>query len=185
MTIEKCQSDELPRWDCLNQADQQRLQAWTNEQLDLLEQPTSDDLQHEAHMLADAKYLQMQERHFGLIRGLGMVAHAIKDGDIQTVDRLAAKSAKLRRFAFQLLMHKRRPGRQKGERRPADLPETDRWALEDAADDVKRIRLIWTHYYTRQNRGEAQEPTAYTIAAERNGVDKEQLINFLKNRHAR
>ncbi|MCK1450440.1 hypothetical protein IVB36_05845 [Bradyrhizobium sp. 35] len=47
---------ELPRWNCQSKKDQRLLEQWTNEQLDLLYEPTASDLQSELEVMNDDNY---------------------------------------------------------------------------------------------------------------------------------
>lgn len=48
--------DQLPRWHSQSERDQKLLEDWTNEQLDLLGEPTASDLQIELAMMNDDGY---------------------------------------------------------------------------------------------------------------------------------
>jgi hypothetical protein len=105
---------------------------------------------------------------------------AVRAKDRATVERLA-DTPELRQLALREALRQHRRGREKGEQRPRDLPQTTKWGCEEALEDVEHIRRIWKRHYGRRNR--AMEPTAIEIAARRWGIKDETLINFKKNRH--
>jgi hypothetical protein len=156
---------KLPRWDCRSAADQKRLEAWTNARLD----EAGDD------MPIDESYAVATEKHFGQVLKRGRLLVAVKAKDKKTVARLA-DTEELRLLALQ----QRGRGRAPGDRRPNDLPEVERWACQEAVDDMERIRLIWQHDFGKRNR--SADPTANDIAARRYNIEPDILINYRKNR---
>jgi hypothetical protein len=169
-------SDKLPRWDCRNHEDRRLLGEWTNAQLDLMDQPT-DELDFE--MMSDEKYFAAMEQHYNSMVKRGRLITAAETKDIQMIERLTANDPKLMSLALRVLAHKPGRGRKKGEPRPADMSEPMRLQLEYASKDVDSIKELWKDNFNKQNRSE--QPTATAIAARRNGVDEDRLINWRKN----
>jgi hypothetical protein len=165
-----------PGWVCRNAAQLRALEAWTLARLDELSEPTADDIRLEVEMMSDEKYMAMIQNDFAqrLKRGRLILARRAKDW--KTVSRLA-DTEELRRLA----LRPRKRGRAKGESRPRDLPDFLKALLEYAAMDVEYIRAIWKRDFGKRNRSAA--PTAIDIAARRNGVEENQLVNFKKNQH--
>jgi hypothetical protein len=170
-----------PDWDCTNEAARKRFEAWTNEQLDLLDEeldeppmgaeglepPTVEDLE------------RGEELPFDLTPG--KIAQAVEQRDYKELARLTAKRRDLLTLMFRLQDRKRRRGRRKGDPRPSDLPQVIKDVLPLVSTDVDRIRHIWKKTYNRTNRTEA--PTALEIAARRWNIEPEidSLINYRKN----
>lgn len=169
------------RWDCRDQKDQEGLEEWTNEQLDaadkddplrLLLHKQPHDTYRKIKMLASRSENYATREQSELRRNLiKSVRKAIQAQDFQA---LADMAPLLRRLGA-----KRDPrGREKGERRPDDLPESVREALPHASADVGRIRDIWFHRFGKRNRG--ADPTAIQIAARRWGIDPSYLEGYKK-----
>jgi len=159
---------KLPRWFCRDAKDRERFEAWTNTALDEASKNPSTDFFDET--FADAVEQDFKQQ---LKRGRVLLAREAQDHE--ALARLA-DTEELRRLAFQ--RHKQ--GREKGEHRPRDRRPVLKICLEDAANDVDRIRDLWQRAYNRRNR--TKEPTAIAIAARRYGVKETQLVNFRKNR---
>jgi hypothetical protein len=169
-----------PRWICRDEKDQQRLEAWTNAQLDAIDAvfEAAYDPARDPFYIFHPTLAALEEENAQRVKR-GRVILAARAGDHETLARLA-DTLELRRLAFK----RHRRGREKGERRPRDLPQVTKVCCEDALDDVEHIRRIWKREYGRQNRGADSPPTAMGIAARRHGIEDETtLINFKKNRH--
>jgi hypothetical protein len=183
---------DKPPWICRTDEERKRFGAWTNEQLDLMDEPSLEDLEREAN----EHFLASTEKNFGQMLIRGRITEAIERKDHEAIARLTAEDPDLRRLAFQLLTRMRGPGRRKGELRAPDLPEAYRAdpdaskadrsniyslyreRLKSASADVDRIRHIWKINYKRSSR--KHSPTADEIAARRNDVELKSLINFRK-----
>jgi hypothetical protein len=160
-----------PRWNS------ERFEAWTNAQLDAMEMyaPPRDPF----HSF-DPSFATV-EKAFSTHLRRGRVIEAARAKDVTTVERLA-DAPELQRLALREALRQHRPGREKGEPRPRDLPQLTKWCCEDALADVKHIRGIWKETYPKDYRGST--PLAMEFAARRWGIDPpEVLINFKKNRH--
>jgi hypothetical protein len=170
-----------PHWDCHSEADIRRFEAWTNARLDEMFEPRSDEHFIQLSLL-DPKFATAVEHEASTQLKRGRVIMAARAGDTATLVRLA-DTEELRRLAFR----RHRRGREKGERRPRDLPELTSWCCEEALADMKRIRQIWQRPppYGYGRRYRAIDPTAISIAARRYNLDESVLINFKKNRHRR
>jgi hypothetical protein len=158
-----------PRWDCRNKADQDLLEEWTNFRLAEL-----DDEQERRTEHPDAAAIQLKwtSQLMSQNQRRSLVIDAIKKKDWETFERLA-DTVELRRL--------RRP-RKRG-RPPSRASALLSFGREGAAEDVERIRKIWHQHYKKQNRSDP--PTAIEIAARRYGMEPDELINYLKNRHRR
>jgi hypothetical protein len=167
-------SDKLPRWDCRNLKDQRALEQWTNAQLDLMD--ADFDIEFEMMMIEEG--YDWLERDINARYKRGTLAVAVKNKDEKTLNRLMA-DPELRTLALRWWAHKPGRGRKKGEPRTHDIPQPMRFALEWASKDVARIKDIWKDHFNKQNRSE--HPTAIAIAAKRNRVDENLLINWRKN----
>jgi hypothetical protein len=149
-----------PRWDCRHQADQEALEQWTDEQLDLIaDRPPEALVEHDAKMYHALQALLSDQNLFR-----------------RQIERVRD---------FALWRHKRGRGRRKGEQRSDDWSDAELDAVPYAAEDVTRIRLIWKCEFGKQNRGDADPPTAIGIAARRHGLTEERLRLMLKNRNRR
>jgi hypothetical protein len=171
---------KLPRWDCQDEDDLKRLEAWTNARLDETELEAADPADFmpddEASAVAISKFFgQMRERG----RLIGRLIVAVRAKDIETVARLA-DTVELRR----LVQHLQHPGtgNVRGDRPDDDLSDLERCLCEDAANDMKRIKLIWQQHYP-DKRARNADPTANDIAARRCGIEPNTLNNYRKNRH--
>jgi hypothetical protein len=165
-----------PSWDCFNEADKQRLERWTVEQLEppgLRDLP--DDQYWEMRMQLDPSFAASTEEHFGRRLRRGRVIEAIED-----LDRLIGSDPELRKLALDRLRPRGR-GRRKGERRPGDWTADERRRLEAALGDVGRIRRLWKAELGKQNRTE--EPTAVQIAARMHGFEEIDLVAFQSNKN--
>jgi hypothetical protein len=167
-----------PRWVCLSAADIERLEAWTNAKLDEMYDNAADPTRDPFHFFHPT--IALLERDIAQRVKRGSVILAARAEDHETLARLA-DTEELRRLAFKRQHH--RQGREKGEERPHDLPQTTKWCCEEALDDVGHIRRIWKREYGRHNRGPDSPPTAMGIAARRYGLKDKTLENFKKNRH--
>jgi hypothetical protein len=177
-----------PDWVCHSEAAIKRFEAWTNAQLDEIPTWFEEEFGQTAANMTCDDYLLLQDPKFAaeveheasarLKRS--RVIRAAREGDHDTLARLA-DTEELRRLALPLAFRRHRQGREKGEWRPRDLPQTTKWRCEEALADVKRIRQIWKQHYGRRNR--TIEPTAIGIAARRWSIKDNTLINFKKNRH--
>lgn len=178
-------SKELPDWECRTPAQRRRLEEWTLEQLRLSYEPHPDDIRREALMMEDESYIASA----GLRLARGRIVEAVEKKDVATLV-LLTKDPALRRFAFQQVFRRPKAGRKKGVRRKSDafyhLPtsqaELMKARLEDAAEDVARIRYIWKVHHDKQNRSDKNPPMAEDIAAKYNKIKKEDLIAYRKRR---
>jgi hypothetical protein len=172
---------EPPDWRCSHgAADRKQFEAWANARLDEWYEPASAaDIRREQLLFSDPKFVAATEQYASRRLKHGRMIVAARSGDHEALTRLA-DTDELRQLGFRLALKRHRRGREKGDRRPGDLPELLKWCLEDAADDVNRIRKIWQEDYKRRNR--TMDPTAVAIAARRHGVSETALINFRKNR---
>lgn len=168
----------LPRWDCHDEKDQERLEAWTNARLDSIDDTAADPKRDPFHIFDPTVAVLEQDIAQRLKRG--RVKIAARAGHYETVARLA-DTVELRRLALSSLDHRR--GREIGDQRPNDLPQTTKRCCEEALADVEHIRQIWKTTYGKRNR--SASPTAMEIAARRWGIDDTLLINFKKNRNRR
>jgi hypothetical protein len=78
------------------------------------------------------------------------------------------------------------PKRKRGQRRPKMPPPWKAFEdlderLQQAVEDVKRIRRIWREQFHKTYR--SVEPTADAIAARRHGLTERELDNYRKCRH--
>jgi hypothetical protein len=174
--------DKPPPWHCHSEREQKLLEAWTNKQLDLLDEPTADDIRHDFENFSDDRYAEALTKYVTGRLKRGRIVEAIKSGAPKTVERLTANNEELRRWALEQLMRMRKPpgrGRKDREPRPGDYSEVERTVLQDASEDVDRIQQIWNRHYKRQNRSHRQPPTAIQISARRN-----KLADIAKRRRA-
>ena len=171
-----------PRWACRDKKEQHRFEAWTLARLDEEDAHEMDnyDPALDPWHIVDPKSLVALEKDASerLKRGRVIVAARARDHD--ALVRLA-DTEDLRRLAFR--PHKR--GREKGERRPRDLPDIVRAGCEEALFLVERIRDIWQNEPTYGKRNRTLKPTAIESAARRCAVDSDTLVNFKKNRPRR
>lgn len=166
----------LPKWNCRNQADQDYLETWTNQQLDLIADRLPASLvRKDAEMHSIIQAMLSDNRTFERT----LIYFAVADGDAATIERLTVEHPELRDFAVQLSTYKRGRGRLKNERRPDDWSRDEANAFPFAAEGVSRIRAIWKRYFGKQNR--TAPPTAIDIAARRYGINEERFRNMLKN----
>ena len=132
------------------------MRAWVNQELNLeaLRHRPTDEEAERARAWFDAP-LAME------------IAAAEQDGDIDQLRRALPHLAKF----LQL------PKQPDGVRRPK-VDEHSEVVLM-AANDVPRIRALWQEHYNKKNR-KAGDVTAEEIAAERWGVDVEDVFAKLK-----
>jgi hypothetical protein len=98
------------------------------------------------------------------------IAHA-ECGDIEPLQKLYP----------QLAHYLARPPRPRGSHFPKLRAGLDRMAC--AANDVRRIRALWKHYYRTFRRRLDQPPSVEAIACERWQIaDVDRLIAYLKSR---
>ena len=79
--------DQLPRWDCRSERDQKLLENWTNQQLDLLDEPTASDLQFELAMMNDDNYNSEVSKHASRRIVRGQIIRAIRGDKAGTNER--------------------------------------------------------------------------------------------------
>lgn len=109
---------KLPRWDCRNAADQKRLEEWTIERLNELDEPTAEDLQREIEMNDDEKYIYETRRLISERLTRGAVIVAAKNKDREALTRLLAKSPHLQPLAMRVLLTKKGKGQKRASRAP-------------------------------------------------------------------
>jgi hypothetical protein len=168
---------KLPRWDCRNQAEQDRFEKWCNEQLNAFyeAQEGPPDLQREN----DPAFAAVIAQDFKRV----LVRKAVGEKDANALVRLTSNDPQLLRLAFQLLTQKRGRGRPKGSRRRSDLERKGVLdpVLAEAASEMKDLRHIWWRYYGKRNRSRSIKPTAIEIVARRWNIEESALRNYLKN----
>ena len=156
--------------------DSERFEAWINEQLDKLFEPTAADIAGEQ----DHTHSPVFHHELSAQLKRGRVILAVRAKDRAAVERLA-DTPELSQLALREALRQHRRGREKGERRPRDLSQLTRWCCEEALADVERIRRILKETYPKDYRGST--PLAMEFAARRWGIKDDTLINFKKNRH--
>jgi hypothetical protein len=186
-------SHNKPRWHCRDRRDQDALEKWTNEQLDLLYNEPCDESAFSATDLQLIQELTQELPNLVItfpeeIDIKRKILAAIKYNDFPTVGMLMLKYPKLRRFAAKALTRLRpaasKPGRgrKRGEPRKKDIPFFVRRELPYVLKDIANIKAIWKREFGKKNRPANNQPTAIGIAARRNGLDEESLIVWLKNK---
>lgn len=149
----------LPDWN----GPPEKLAQWTNEMLDAMAAHDDND-----------------ERDYSLLRHVHPIeddASAIKQAQRGNIGPLHARYPRLKQFLFP-------PKLKKGQRFPPNpfIAYATSLAARMAIDDVWRIRRIWTYYFKKKNRPLGDKCTAEGIAAKRNGISVEVLLNAIKNR---
>lgn len=172
---------KLLKWVCHDGKDQDRFEAWTNAQLDELEQPSADDILHDSVAIFDQHAMAAADKSASDRLRRGRLLLAVRAKDHAAVQRLA-NTEQLTRLALRAALAQRGPGRATGEWRPWDYSPELKCALEDAARDVELVRGVWLRAFGRRNR--TMPPTAIEIASRRNGIEHPaDLENFRKNQH--
>jgi hypothetical protein len=144
---------ERPVWKFRNKRDAKAMVDWVNEQLD--RESSNPFLEH----------VKLVEAMYG-----GSLEEAIERADKGDVEPLRRLFPELARFIH-------RPRLKRGQRFPKN-PETD--PVGKAVDDYQSIRALWRRTYGIKNRRTDDPVTALKIAADRNGVDVDKVINRLK-----
>ena len=149
----------LPDWN----GPPEKLAQWTNEMLDAMAAHDDND-----------------ERDYSLLRHVHPIeddASAIKQAERGNIGPLHRRYPHLKKFLFP-------PKLKKGQRFPPSpfVAYGTSMAERQAIDDVWRIRQIWKCYFKKKNRPRGDECTAEGIAAKRNGISVEVLLNAIKNR---
>jgi len=172
---------KLPRWDCRNDLDRRRLEEWTLDQLNKLDNQlvTERDIEIMQLMNSD-EFFEWSDQQSKREQQRARVVKAAKAKDANLIKRLTANDPELQELAVRVLTFRRgRRGRPKGSRR-TDIVGDHRIALERAAADVHRIYDLWQRELGHRYRTE--RPTPVEIAARRWGFDDdEELKNFRKN----
>ena len=91
-------------------------------------------------------------------------------------------SSRFRTLSPYLARFIQRPKLKRGQRYSKD-PENDR--VGKAVYDVKLIRALWLQCYRKTRRSKDDLVTAEQIAADRNGVDVNTVVNRLKKSFAK
>jgi ribosomal protein L34 len=168
-----------PRWNCRNEADRKRLEEWTLDQFNKLDDQlvTERDIEIMQLMNSD-EFFEWSDQQSKREQQRGRVVKAAKAKDANLIQRLTANDPELQQLAVRVLTHRRGKGRPKGSW-PTDIPEEKRIALARAAADVRRIYDLWKRKLGFRYR--TQTPTAVEIAARRWGFDDDELKRFRRN----
>lgn len=152
---------KLPDWN----GPPEKLVQWTNHMLDAM--TVYDDDKHDFSRLRYGYPVEAD-------------ASAIKQAERGNIEPLRARYPHLKQFLFP-------PKLKKGQRFPPDpfWVYGTSLAARMAIDDVWRIRMLWKHYFKKQNRPRGNDCTAVGIAAKRNGISVDVLISAMKNRKPR
>jgi hypothetical protein len=155
----------------------ERLKRLTLRWLDRLDsiELLRDEAKWATEINADAKDESLKDatlRHIAV----QSIAKAAEEQDDKELARLVDAHSALTRLAFQQVLRQHIRGREVGDPRDTDIPPVLKIKLTLAKLDVKRIRCIWKDKLGFRNR--SITPTPYEIAAERWGLNVEQLIRF-------
>lgn len=157
---------ELPRWECLNDRDAQRLIDWKNRELDHLETvrgyflEAGNGLELEGDQ--DPLHIWWLEQQ--------SIKQAIEQADNGDIRPLRQALPHLARF---LHLSKRKRGQRYPKAKEGD-------PVREATLDVRLIRHLWKKHYKKINRPKNDRVTAEQIAADRWKVDVEVVIGRLK-----
>ena len=163
-------------WDYRNDTELNALKEWTSSQL--YPGPASP-----ASQQAGLDYLENDEqfwKQWNDHKTRQRVVQAAKARDFKALDRLTADDPALRELGYRVLTYKHPRGAEKGDRHSNYLSDRERFALDGAALDVKRIKQIWKQHFGKMNR----TSLAIEIAAELAGVSPRQLTNYLREPRA-
>jgi hypothetical protein len=144
---------KLPRWDCSKPRDAQDMIKWVKIELDRTRKPPG----------GWAEGLRMFDPEHVKFRAIEQA----EKGNMEPLRRLLPGLARF--------LH--RPKQKRGKRFPKDK-EGD--PVTAAASDVKTIRKLWKTHYGKMNRPKNDPITAEQIAADRHGVDVEEVVSRLK-----
>jgi hypothetical protein len=168
-----------PPWDCRNDEARRRLEEWTLDQLDKLDNELATERDIEIMLLMNTdEFHEWSEEQFRRQQQRARVVKAAKAKDANLIKRLTANDPELQQLAVRVLTLRRGVGRPKGSR-PTDIVGEERSIFERAAADVHRIYDLWQRKLKHRYRTES--PTAVEIAARRWGVGAGQLRRFRKN----
>jgi hypothetical protein len=168
-----------PLWDCRNDSARRRLEEWTLDQLNKLDDQlvTERDIEIIQLMNSD-EFFEWSEQQSTREQLRARVIKAAKAKDANRIKLLTANDPELQQLAVRVLTFRRGKGRPKGSRK-TDIVGEERSILERAAVDVDRIYDLWQRELKHRNRTE--RPTAVEIAARRWDIDAGQLRRFRKN----
>jgi hypothetical protein len=192
--VTKKPSPKLPRWECRDETDQKRFTQWSLEQLEALwaeyEAEGPDD--HEIWLSEHPEAMEAMNRAFneGLRRRrrLFQIDNAIdqakKAKDFGPLSALGKKHPRLWQLICEQLFDRaycRGRGRRKGEPRPTDRDPELLDSLQDAKDDIERLKWIWKKHYNKVNRGERNKPEAIDIVLVKHSwLKRKQLVRYLR-----
>jgi hypothetical protein len=155
------------------------LERWTNEQLDLVYEPTAEAIALEVASTTPENLRKFQEL-YGPTWTRVRLNIAIQKDDVAGVERIAGDDPELLRFAIRSALHKNRRGHPEGGRKDE--------VFEDLLAEAELIKQIWKRHQRKVHR---PKETACRIAIKRalkliDGAGAEdllgELINWEKNR---
>jgi hypothetical protein len=156
---------KLPRWECLNDRDAQKLIEWTNGELDHFETVRG-------YFLEAGNGFELEEDkdpfHIWWLKEQA-IEQAIEQADNGDIKPLRLAFPHLARF---LHLSKRKRGQR--------YPKAKEDPVREATHHVRIIRHFWKKHYKKMNRPKNDRVTAEQIAADRWEVDVEAVIGRLK-----
>jgi hypothetical protein len=157
--------------DYRNDTELKALKEWTYSQL--YHEPTRDDWSGLEYLENDEQF----RKDWNDYKTRQRVVKAAKAKDIKELERLTADDPALRELGYRTLTYKHSRGTEKGARHSNYLSDRERFILDWAALDVKRIKQIWKQHFGKMSR----TSLAIEIAAELANVSPKQLTSHLKN----
>jgi hypothetical protein len=147
--------------------DPARLETWTLHQLEELDF---------GHDFVNADWYDWQQKYLASMPRdpLAAAVASAEHGNIDPIRKLLPRIAKFLHLPPP-------PPRRRGPKRKN--PRGWTWAIDEARDDVQRVRALWREHFGRVYRSES--PRATEIAAARHDLKEEQLLSDRKTRYRR